>query len=343
MDEPELLTPSRVTRVFKEIGLHSLYHSPADTKLLCFQRFVRLLAYGGATLILVPYLKLLGINETKIGLFMTLTLVGDILISFFLTMFADRLGRRAVVAVGALLMSGSGIAFALSGNYVVLLLAAIFGVISPSGNEIGPFRAIEESALAQLSSSEVRSDIFAWYSLTSSAGAAVGTIVFGWVVQTLQARGWTTLASYRVVFFAYAATGIFKLALVCLLSKKVEPEKKPPPPHPEEEPLLRNEVAATPEVKKSLFLPHISKETTRLTIQLCLAFALDSFASGLASMSWVMYYFYTKFNLKEGQLGTIFSIGWVISTFSVLVASSIAKRIGNVKVSRRLRLRVVLD
>lgn len=62
---------------------------------------------------------------------MTLTLAGDTLISFFLTLFADALGRKMVLGVGALLMAFSGVVFALSGNFWILLLAAIVGVISP--------------------------------------------------------------------------------------------------------------------------------------------------------------------------------------------------------------------
>lgn len=62
---------------------------------------------------------------------MTLTLIGDTIISFILTLFADALGRKATLALGAALMAGSGIIFALFGNYWVLLAAAIFGVISP--------------------------------------------------------------------------------------------------------------------------------------------------------------------------------------------------------------------
>lgn len=131
MDNPEPRAAGPLTKVFKEVGLHSLYHCAVDIKLLCFQRFVRLFAYGGATLILVSYLSHLGIPETKIGLFMTLTLVGDVAISFVLTLFADRLGRRSILGVGALMMAGSGIVFALSGNYFLLLIAAIVGVISP--------------------------------------------------------------------------------------------------------------------------------------------------------------------------------------------------------------------
>lgn len=44
------------------------------------------------------------------------------------------------------------------------------------------------------------------------------------------------------------------------------------------------------------------------------------------------YFFKRKFALPEGQLGTIFFISSIIAAASVLVASSIAKRIGNVKV-----------
>jgi MFS family permease len=118
-------------RALDELGLVSIYKSPLDTKLLCIQRFVRLFAYGGSTLILVSYLSALGNTDNQVGLFMTLTLVGDILISFFLTLFADSIGRKVVLALGAALMTASGMAFGLSGNYLLLLVAAIFGVISP--------------------------------------------------------------------------------------------------------------------------------------------------------------------------------------------------------------------
>jgi MFS family permease len=120
-----------LTKFLEELGLVSLYKSSIDTKLLCAQRFVRLFAYGGSTLILVSYMRALGIGDDRIGLFMSLTLVGDVLISFCLTLMADGLGRKTILALGAALMAGSGVVFGLSGNYWILLLAAVFGVISP--------------------------------------------------------------------------------------------------------------------------------------------------------------------------------------------------------------------
>lgn len=120
-----------VNIVLRELGLTSLYTSGRNVHILCLQRFIRLFAYGASTLILVSLLQQLSISRTRIGLFMTLTLAGDVIISFFLALFADRLGRRAVLILGASLMAGSGLVFATQSNYWVLLAAAVLGVISP--------------------------------------------------------------------------------------------------------------------------------------------------------------------------------------------------------------------
>lgn len=128
-------TASRVLHplqvILNELGLITLFRASTDTKILILQRFVRLFAYGGSTLILASYLSDLGIADARIGLFMTLTLIGDVFISFLLTLVADQLGRRWILVLGAALMSVAGVVFGLSGNYWVLLAGAIVGVISP--------------------------------------------------------------------------------------------------------------------------------------------------------------------------------------------------------------------
>lgn len=115
----------------KESGITAIFHSPYDTKLLCFARFFRLFAYGISFLILVHYLTSLGIDDAHVGLFMTLTLLGDVVISFVLTLITDKVGRRLVLAAGAGLMAMSGVVFSLSSNYWLLLFASVVGVISP--------------------------------------------------------------------------------------------------------------------------------------------------------------------------------------------------------------------
>ena len=122
---------SLLQRFYVEIGLEALTSSATDTKILCLQRLVRLFAYGGTTLILALYLSSLGVSDTRIGLFMTLTLLGDAVISLVLTVLADGIGRRRMLVLGSLLMSASGLVFAISSDYWTLVAASVLGVISP--------------------------------------------------------------------------------------------------------------------------------------------------------------------------------------------------------------------
>ncbi|KAI8635578.1 MFS general substrate transporter [Xylariaceae sp. FL1651] len=348
---PTARKPSSVAqRVLSELGLVSLWRSSRDVKLLCAQRFARMLGYGVSTLILVAYLDALGVRKTEIGLFMTLTLAGDIGISFVLTLFADALGRRATLALGAALMVGSGVVFALSGMYWVLLLAAVVGVISPNGNEIGPFRAIEESIVAQLTVPENRSDLYAWYSLFGLAGAAFGLMTCGWILQYFtEVLDWDLLYSYRMIYVIYAVIGLFKLTLTLFLSHSVESEKKQRQRiaaqrrNDETAPLLNGGadeiqdaiLEAIPVAKPSkglrALLPDISKDSVSVVTILCFLFALDSFGAGLTPLSWITYYFQWRFGIEKGKLGSIFFVTQILAATSMIVASSIAKRLGNVK------------
>lgn len=105
-------------RLGLELGVDAVWLSSTDLKLLILTRMIRMFAYGGTTIILVLFLSALGIPDTRIGLFMTLTLVGDIGVSTILTIIGDGMGVRFTMAVGSVLMMGSGIAFAVLDNYV---------------------------------------------------------------------------------------------------------------------------------------------------------------------------------------------------------------------------------
>lgn len=226
----------------------------------------------------------------------------------------------------------------------MLLAAAIFGVISPSGNEIGPFRAIEESVVAHLTVSSHRSDIYAWYNLIATAGVAFGMMTCGWTVNHLTADlKWEIVDAYRIVFMGYAAMGALKFAIILCLSKGVEvdlPEQLSPPAEQttsEVTPLLGEDVTPPstklpPPKRRSLasLLPEISHESRGIMVSLCLLFALDSFASGLAPLSWVTYFFRSRYDLSEGALGSVFFTTSLVAAGSMLVASSLAKRFGNV-------------
>lgn len=165
-------------------------------------------------------------------------------------------------------------------------------LICYSGQEIGPFRAVEESTIAWLIPKEDRSDIYAWYSLVGTAGLAAGTISCGWFVESLlQRKAWETVRAYRAVFYIYSVLGIIKMLLALMLSRKCEVEKSKSAGQSDETSSLLPGTDAQPvkPKKKMSFLPSIARDSLPTVIKLALLFGVDSFASGLVSMYVVGY------------------------------------------------------
>lgn len=90
------------------------------------------------------FFSALDYSDHQIGVFMTLTLLGDAFLGTFLTLIADRVGRRKVLLGGSIMMAISGLIFTYFESFWILLLAAVLGVISVTGGDFGPFRSIEE-------------------------------------------------------------------------------------------------------------------------------------------------------------------------------------------------------
>jgi MFS family permease len=282
--------------------------SKKDIPLLFSTRIVRLFCYGFLSVVLAFYLTEVGLTERLVGLLFTLTLAGDAGISLWLTTSADRFGRRRTLIVGAFLMIGAGVVFILTKNPVLLMAAAIIGVISPSGNEIGPFLSVEQAGLTQLVPDARRTQVFAWYNLVGSFATATGALSGGWLSQVLQNSGMSALSSYRAVLAGYAVGGAVLVVLFLFLSAAVEVPVK---------------VAQT-SVKRTLGL-HRSRN---VVFKLSTLFSLDAFAGGLIVQSMVAYWFHAKFGVAPGVIGSIFFGANVLAGISALLAGRLAKKVG---------------
>jgi len=96
-------------------------------------------------------------------------------------------------------MAAAGAAFASTRNLLFLIIAGTIGVISPSGNEVGPFLSIEQASLSHIVPAASRTEIFAWYTLAGSMATALGALAGGGIAQALQHGDVSTVASYRAV------------------------------------------------------------------------------------------------------------------------------------------------
>ncbi len=307
----------------------------SDPRLLFATRSVRLLAYGALSVVLVLHLAAAGLPEARIGLLLTLTLLGDTAISFLLTTRADRLGRKMVLVAGAVLMAAAGLLFASTTSFALLLLAATVGVISPAGNEVGPFLAVEQAALSQALPDARRTQVFAWYALAGSLATGLGALLGGTLAEELQSAGWTPLASYRAVALGYGLLGLLLAALFTRLSPGAEVGRP--------RPAGGGEVAGAPAAVagagagaapsgREPVNPWLGLHRSRgPVLKLSALFSVDAFAGGFVVQAFVAYWFHQRFGADPALLGRIFFVANLLAGLSALSAAWVARRIGLVR------------
>lgn len=276
---------------------------------------------------LVFYLIGLGLSEAQTGLLLTLTLAGDTLVSLILTTQADRIGRRRMLLAGAALMAAAGVAFAVTSNFTLLVVAGTIGVISPSGNEVGPFLPIEQAALSHVVPDRQRTDVFAWYALSGALATALGSLAAGAVTQSLQRTTASPLESYRAIVVMYAIAGGGLAALFLKVTPAVEVARSSAP------------------VSRTRFegLAGIGQSRS-VVLKLSGLFAIDSFGGGFVIQSLAAYWFFLRYGVEPRTLGLLFFGANVLAGLSALVAARIANRIGllNTMVATHLPSNVLL-
>jgi len=288
-----------------------LARSP-DIALLFATRILRMFGYGFLAVVLVLYLAAIGLSGGEQGLLLGLTLLGDAGVSLWLTTHADRIGRRRVLLVGAILMLFAGFVFVATPVFGVLLVAATIGVISPSGNEVGPFLAVEQASLAQLVPARERTGLFARYQLAGSFATAAGTLAGGVVSQLVINGGASPADAYRVVILGYAIVGIALALLVTRVSARVEV-----PPADVADQTIRDRLGL-----------HRSRN---VVLRLSALFALDAFAGGFAIQGFIAFWFNQRYGVDPGGLGLILSAANVLAGFSALAAGRLAARFGLIR------------
>lgn len=311
-------------------------------------------AFGTNALVLALFFSALKFSDPSIGLFMTLTLLGDVHLSLLLTLVADKIGRRRILIGGSFLMVTAGVIFAVFENFWVLLIAAVVGVMSAAGGDFGPFRAIEESILSQLTTPNTRSDVLAWYVLISRLGSSIGAEATGRAVRYLETiDGWTTLKAYHTVFWVYSGMGFVNMALMALLSDRCEAVTKTE--SEEHEMLMANDdqsedgvdndqspsenVSSSQQQAPSLKSEHgifskmtfISRGTRAVMYKLWFLLTMDAVTDGMVSYPLTSYYLDLKFHMSKSTLGDILSVSYFLACIGSLFAAPLAQFIGLVK------------
>ncbi|XP_014558461.1 hypothetical protein COCVIDRAFT_36225 [Bipolaris victoriae FI3] len=352
------MAPIFVSRIASFLGVESLNATGRDAYIIIILRSLRMFAAGIPSLVLALFFASLNFQDSRIGAFMTLTLLGDVMLSLLLTLVADKIGRRRILFMGSVMMACSGVTFALSENFWILLIAAVFGIISVTGADCGPFRAVEESILSGLTDEKTRSDVLSWYVTATTMAGAIGAEVAGRMVNAFEKSSGNATKAYHALFWGYAAFGALGSILCLGLSSRCEAagEKlaemkerrrasgdgeegemllEPMTPSTTDgfeqngEPSRRQEnLRVTQSPKKKSYFSQISKTTRSILYKLWILLAVDSLSDGMTPYSLMNYYVDRKFSVSKATLGDITSASQFLCAVGAVFAGPLAKRIG---------------
>jgi MFS family permease len=284
---------------------HTLSELSHDGWLLLSTRALRLFAVGFFSIILAVYLTALGIAPAVLGILFAVALVGNAVMTALVAAMGDRIGRRTMLMASGVLMACAGILFSATDSLWLLLFAALIGLVSPSGGEIGTSLALEQAAMAEVTPFAHRTGIFAWSNLIASAATACGALAAGLPVLA-QSAGLDTLDSYRVALWVYAGLALVLVLLFSRLSPAIE--------------AARHHGSAS---------WHFGLNRSRgLVARFALVIAFNAFAASFVAQPFVVYWFHTRFNTDLSTLSILFFLTNLVGALSYPIAAKIAARIG---------------
>lgn len=270
--------------------------------ILIANRSVRTFGYGFTTVLLGIYLRLLGGGEAVVIASLGLSLLSGAALNVLVGAYGDRFGRRRAMMLFGLLMTVAGTILAVTPNFPLALLALALGATSPTGTEVSPFLAIEQSIVAEAAKAGRRTRAFAVYNLLGTLGAAVGALASN-VPTAILGHAPTDPGPLRPMFALYAALGIVAALLSLMLPATVELERRGP---------------------RTVLSPQARSRVARISG----LFAVDSFAGGFVIQSFVSLWFYTTYPESRDILGLIFFAAGILTALSFLVAARLGERFG---------------
>jgi predicted MFS family arabinose efflux permease len=280
------------------------FFANADSRRVLIARGLRAFGDGFVALLVPIYLVELGFSALAVGAIVTGTLIGTALMTLWVGMIANRHSRRRLLLAAALLMTATGLGFAVTTAFWPLLLIAFVGTMNPTSGDASVFLPLEQTVLAQCVEPRQRTALFARYSVIGSVAGALGVLAAS-APDLLAGLPIGRLGAIRAMFAFYAVLGVVGLVLYRPLSPAIE----------------------APQVATQAPLG----ESKRIVYGLAALFGMDSFGTGFLVQSLLALWLYQRFQLSVTAAAAILFWSGICSAVSYLIAVPIARRIGLIK------------
>ena len=268
-------------------------------------RGIRGFVDGTVAVVLGAYLKLLGYSNFDIGIVVTSMLLGSAALTLATGVYGHRFTRRAILLCGSGLMFVTGVTYATTTVFVVLVIIGAVGTMNPSSGDVSVFLPMEQSLLPATVSNEQRTAMFARYAFIGSICGALGSLAAGapdWVVHHTSIDRATAL---RGVFAAYAVGGIGTFLIYSSLTNAIE--------------------------AVGIARPAPLGQSRRIVYKLAAVFSIDALGGGFVVQSFLALWLYERFDLSVAVAGALLFWTGVCSAFSAFVSARIARRVGLIR------------
>ncbi len=261
---------------------------------------------GFVAVLLPVYLTALGLGPVEVGVVATAALLGSALMTLGIGVLGARLDQRHLLLAASALMLMTGVLFALSSTYTVVLLVALAGTINPSAGSVSIFVPLEHALLARSAPDADRTAMFARYSLIGALAAAFGSLAAA-SPEVMARLGIAQTTALRAMFVLYALLGLAGGLLYARIPRARDQDTGPRP------------------------APSVLGPSRGIVYKLAALFSIDAFAGGFAVQSLLALWLFEKFGLSLATAALFFFWSGVFAAFSFPVAAWLARRIGLVK------------
>ena len=277
----------------------------ADGRKLIATRSVRAFVDGMIYVILPGFLLALGLSGVQIGAVVTASLLGSAVTTILVGIYGHRIAPARLLAMAALLMSATGVAFGFASSFLALLFIGVIGTMNPSAGDVSAFLPLEQASLSASVTDDQRTAMFALYNLSGALVGSIGALCAALPLWFVHRQQLSDLFGYRITFFVYTFAGLIVFAIYRRMSSTSQ---------------------AKPTGTKSAL-----GDSRRIIFKLATLFSLDSFGGGFAVQSIFALWIFRRFDLSVSALGVVFFATGVLSAISSLISVRIAKRIGLVR------------
>jgi MFS family permease len=263
----------------------------------------RVFASGLLSVMTPIYLALLGYPSVYIGAFVFVIVISNVISNLVLSRFAKRFGRRFLILLFSGLMVFSGLLLFLSSATAVLAVAFLFGNISTTGTEAGPFQSVEVSVLPSMAPPQRINRLFGAYNVLGYGAASVGALA-----ASIPGYLHESLPVFRMLYLVYALIGL-ALFVLYLGMRDIE----------------------APKDGASKKTGQRSAKARRDIARLSALTSVDAFGGSFVTQSLLTYWFFLEYHVSLADLGIIFFAVNVVTAISIFAASLIAERFGNLR------------